>query len=552
MKSRFIVLLSLILLGCNEQSDKTADNTIQADIALKEALLVGVWQPSFSENLSYEFLSSVEKGTNDNALKTGRTYRNGILRDFFYWNLQANGIVTLNIVSKNCNSRPISRCDVLAKTEIQSSGSHLDKLNWAISTDSDVDNVIDDVITDKYQKKLIDLTSIAQGDFYFTTFESNFSSAIYAQKANTSVTLALDYLGTPIVVSGEINSEALYQVSLSSEQRLNSTRNFYVQNVGYKDFTIESYLDNVTLTSSMGDNFTVRYDIVREVIYPEGMVASTVQLDDFIALDKRTRFYSVVDSFIPAPEILSSDKLYSYITDQFSYGKLNGGGSNEMIFDTSSTGVLNYKDIYQGKNSEEKHFSWQINALGFLELNMDSGYQITVKFIEKTLGGYITLLAYDPPGDEAPYYSKNEFLLDDSYPAFADAFPGRFEFMSNDGFSKIFIDFKADHTLETNSPGVGGYWLIDENDNLISYECSSLNSKNIEDYQSCYDSLGVVSTDDRYTNFSHVRVVRVLHREGNHFKVKYDANVWGGPFGIVDSDYFGISWIYYWKRIGNS
>jgi hypothetical protein len=243
--------------------------------------------------------------------------------------------------------------------------------------------------------------------------------------------------------------------------------------------------------------------------------------------------------------------LYSYITDQFSYGKLNGGGSNEMIFDTSSTGVLNYKDIYQGKNSEEKHFSWQINALGFLELNMDSGYQITVKFIEKTLGGYITLLAYDPPGDEAPYYSKNEFLLDDSYPAFADAFPGRFEFMSNDGFSKIFIDFKADHTLETNSPGVGGYWLIDENDNLISYECSSLNSQNIEDYQSCYDSLGVVLTDDRYTNFSHVRVVRVLHREGNHFKVKYDANLWGGPFGIVDSDYLGISWIYYWKRIGN-
>jgi len=551
MKSTFIVLLSLILFGCNEQSDATVGDTAQVDLALKEALLVGVWQPSSNENLSFEFLSSVEKGTRDNSLKTGRTYKNGILRDLFYWNLQSNGIVTLNIVSKNCNSRPISWCEVLNKTAIQSSGSQLDNLSWEISSDTNADNIVNDVLTEKYQKKVIDFTSITQGDFYLTTFESNFSHAIPAQINSTSVALSLDYLGTPIVVTGEVSNEENYQVTLTSDQKLTSTKNFYVQDVGYQDFTIKSYFENIILTSSIGNNFTVSYDIVREVVYPAGMDASTVQLDDLVALDKRTRYYSVVDSFIAVPEILSSDKFYSYIVDQFSYSKANGGGSNEIVFDTASTGVLNYKDLYQDKYSEEKPFSWRITDSNFLELAMDDGFIITVKFIEQTLGGYIALLAYQPPGDVDPYFTKHEFLFDDSYPAFTDAFPGRFEFMSDDGFSKIFIDFKADHTLETNAPGVGGYWHLDENDNLISYECSTLNNKDIEDYQSCYESLGEVKTDDRYTNFSHIRVARILHREGNDFKVKYNANVWGGPFGIVDSDYLGISWTYHWKRIGD-
>ena len=132
-------------------------------------------------------------------------------------------------------------------------------------------------------------------------------------------------------------------------------------------------------------------------------------------------------------------------------------------------------------------------------------------------------------------------------------FPGRYQIYSNDSFSTIPVSFTADGKVTfANTDDLAGRWFINDDGELVSYECTDLAGNAITDYDRCLESFEFIGTEGEYTDFSHIRRLKFLHRDGDDFLIKYNASFYGGPFNVVGAtDYLTVNWTYRMKRIGD-
>ena len=85
----------------------------------------------------------------------------------------------------------------------------------------------------------------------------------------------------------------------------------------------------------------------------------------------------------------------------------------------------------------------------------------------------------------------------------------------------------------------------------IFMRCSDLFDVVINDYDICLDSFNLIGTSSRYTQISHIRELKFLHRDGDDFHVKYNASFWGEVLGVVGPNYITPAWTYRMRRIGD-
>jgi hypothetical protein len=282
---------------------------------------------------------------------------------------------------------------------------------------------------------------------------------------------------------------------------------------------------------------------------PEGISEDAINLDDFIPLEKRTRLVRYIDTFISAPEINAGDNFFSAI--RFSFTNTSAL-INDILFDSTTSGTLSNKDTAGGNKTLHVDFSWEKSADETIFLETPGGTLFSFKFIREIPGGYSVLTTIESSDREEKAYVVHDFVKDSGFEITNDMFPGRYQIDSNDGFSNIRVSFAADGTVRfQNVDGLGGYWFINEEGNLISFECTDLFDVVINDYATCLDSFNLIGTSSRYTQISHIRELKFLHRDGDDFHVKYNASFWGEVLGVVGPNYITPAWTYRMRRIGD-
>ena len=136
--------------------------------------VLGFWNPVNSESYTFEFLRSDPQSTDAVSVMTGNMYLNNQVVNNFTWSINDNGQINLNLKELSCFTRPLTGCPTKDSLVIQASGSDLQNAYWEINYDLDNDGDFDNVLGDNYQKKLLDLSTINQGDFYFVNVDEYF------------------------------------------------------------------------------------------------------------------------------------------------------------------------------------------------------------------------------------------------------------------------------------------------------------------------------------------------------------------------------------------
>ena len=211
-----IYLLTLSsLLGCWGDIDKTQseiDGEQQLAKILQKTQLLGLWQPKNGNEVVYEFLASIVDGDFQNDLKTGRIYKNQMLVNYFYWDMLANGEITLSLTQTTCTKRPLSKCSMVEKRLIKSSGNNFDSMSWQFYNDTNLDGLYDSDFSRIYSKKKIDLTKIPEGEFWLLEPLEYYSHwQPYGKLENGKLSLDLQNVGSkPSTISTNIDYNVDY------------------------------------------------------------------------------------------------------------------------------------------------------------------------------------------------------------------------------------------------------------------------------------------------------------------------------------------------------
>ncbi|WDE09217.1 hypothetical protein SG34_031115 [Thalassomonas viridans] len=511
--------------------------------------VLGYWAPQSADNKAFEFLPSVFDGTLANEIMTGKIYQNDEVVRIFAWDINADGQINLGLFSPTCVYRPITSCEVTGTMVIEASGSDIQNAYWEIRHDQGNDGDVDEVFGDTYRQKQLDLSARQEGELYLVPTDEYFSSRTVSG-LNSSAGVELALLGSR--VSSSKPDFPVRELAFEDDAPLISSRTFDVSDVGYQDFVIETSFENVALRPSANDSFALSYELYRKVIIPEGIDESSINFDGFSKLDKRTSLVRYIDTFIDAPEINAEDQFFSHIYDTYYEDGFGEKSTNDIFFDSATTGVLTAENVIESEKTRQLNFEWERSADGEIRLNIADGSLITLNFIREIVGGYAVLMTTEDKDRTSKNYYVHDFVKSSDFQISDDMFPGRYQLENSDGYSTAIMTFTADGVVDfDNIPNLGGHWFINDQGELISFECTDLQGIFIDDYNTCLDSFEFIGTSSGYTEFSHIRKLKFLHRDGDDFLLKYNAGFWGGPFGFTGTDYREVNWTYRMKRIGD-
>ena len=561
MKKLYLFMFSMLLLGCGgreEQltTEEVQDNIVQ-NVVLQENMLYGYWIAQQADERHFEFYSSVVDGELfNNDLKEGRVITDGEPTSLFYWTINGAGTIFMDFVDFNCIDRPLNLCDTIERGEISITGSNHLSASWNVRF-LDLQGNLKSQYTIGYEKKMLDLTYLTDGEFFWGKPVAYFTFPLNGRVANGDINVSVGFLDVSVDIATPIPNAEFETIDFDmvSTESVEETQNFFVSGTGFMDFTVTKSLRNMTARASLGEEIAFQYWIVREIIVPDGIDASLIQVGDFVELEKRTVIYDVHTDFIAGPVIQPGERYYSWFVNQwrnedFEDYFTNFGGTNELYFETETEGYFVYDDMHLDKYSTTRKFTWSQPDNTTVELSFEDGSFTTIKFVEERFGGYSSWYEHTNAEGVVFYYFHDFFF--DSFPDVTADFPGRFELDSNSSFGKLYVDFNEDGSMTfVEDIGLDGFWFFDSEREVVSHQCLRFDGRTIEDYQECEDSFDFVESDERYTSFSHVRRFRILHKEGNEYTVKYDANIWGARVAVVDRDYIGISWTYRLRRVGD-
>lgn len=518
------------------------NNTIQTQLAVAQEALLGYWTPKNSTNDEFEFFPTTTEGPGIPLLKTGRIYNQGSMTALFYWDLQSDGTINVSVVDAGCQSRPLNNCPVNNNISISLAGDTVKNAKWSFIY-RNAGNSILKTNNEDYVHKDVNVNDFNTGEFYLTKTR-NFGTPLLGSYINNKLLIRLDGLASPINISSVTSNAPLASVKLSSDGVVNSTREFYVEGVGYKTIPIKQWYDNALLLASTDNHYVLTYDLRSEIVVPADIDSNAIRLENFTKTVKETQVLELIKDFSKGPTVGSSEEYYSYVPIDFI--KNGDIDNNQINFDSMDTGSIGHGDLFNAKRVLKQKFHWvQLDDSQIL-LSVENFGEIAIKFISTVPGGYKVLYKWRDStfGDR---YLIHDFLRD-TYPVINSSdFPGRFKFISSDQWSEQEITFHQDNTISSNPDLVGGFWFRDSNGDVISYECSTTLGVSIKNYVQCLSSFGDLSN----VSFAHVRHLHILNKTGNNYKIKYDAIYYGDRYFITGDNYFIVSWTYNWTRVGN-
>ncbi|PLY40175.1 hypothetical protein CSZ94_22415 [Janthinobacterium sp. ROICE36] len=503
--------------------------------------VAGYWEAQDPASESYAFYKAPTEFPYD-PVKTGRTYKAGSLVSRFFWELTSDGAIKINTVGLACDSRPLNLCAVTGTTIIKAYGPAANA-EWRLRSDSNNDGVVDADTTAKYTRKEIELSARPKGEFFLKRSDT-FDLTTPGMIEGSTISLVLSELTEPVILSGTFTDGKKHHVSIAAGEAtaVAGTRTFSVGGKSLR-LPVKMWYDNVQI-SAAGDGYLLEYEIRRKAQLPADVKAADVdQLEAYERPQLRTEAFGLIDKFIPGPVINAGEKYYSFVLLDFNPDWVSGGGANTIEFSDGNHGTISHHDLIKGKYSEERQFTWSRRADGTLVYDFGFGIEVTARFIKAVNGGYQVLYSIPDP-NVGMRYVVHDMVKDAPVAVTEASVPGSYVFTSSDGLTDIHMTLHKDKTV---SGSVGGHWFFDTNGDVVSFECTDLNGRELSRYEDCLNSFDHLST----SAFSHIRRLRFMHKDGQNYQVKYDASVYGERFQVVNRDYFTISWTYRWRRIGD-
>ncbi|MFT5725007.1 MAG: hypothetical protein ACI9JN_002130 [Bacteroidia bacterium] len=554
---KYLLFVSLILglVGCGGQDTKTVDElnikTI-TEINFQRDQVLGFWQSSNTQNLSFEFFDTLAGGrlrTHDESVATGKIYRSGVVIDRFFWDIETSGTVTLNIIEKACYLIPLNACTVERTATINASGNNVDGADWEVAFDNNLDGMSDQKLNDSFHRSVIDIENFTFGSHVLQTADHDyFDFPIIMEVSSTNVSVLLDVINTPISVTTDLALNEFGQIEFNNIDGtvVQTDVEVFIEEKGYQDIVLREWYENVVLLKSIDNSYTLTFEVHSEVVLPDGVSRDSVRLEGVESIKKYTLSGNLISEFDKGFTILPNDTYNTLIrTRKMLLNSVTFISETRGI--ASRIGIANDDIIYD--------FSWSQSESGEVTLDFDNFSDLSFKFVKPVTGGYQVLYTIEDV-DFGTTYSIHDFVTTANIILPELIFPGRFIVKSDDGYSELVANFKDDNTAEfeasTSDLVLGGHWFIDVEGDVISFECTDRFGLNITDYETCLTGFSTVGDDElRTLSFGHIRRMRFLHQNGNNYVVKYNAILWGG-FGEESDDFDDLlNWTYRFVRVGD-
>ncbi len=538
-RSLLPLLCGAILAACGGGASQPP----QQLAALEQSQVQGYWVPADSRNDEYEFYGAADAAPYI-ALKTGRVLRAGQIQYRFYWDMQGDGSIKLSKVGLDCEKRPVTLCPVKGVVSVVPGRDGAQGGTWQFAFDDNADGVAERSVSDTYQRAQLNVSNLPEGDFLMPRAEQ-FDLPLLGFRTGQQFALRMVVEGQPVALSMPLPDTPVREVRFAAGERtaVTTSSRFDISGGAARELPVKAWADNVVLSAGANNGFLLEYEIHRKVQLPNDVAPSAVQLGDYEKVEKRAAAFGRVDHFVHGPTINAGDKFYSFVIADFDPEWVAGGAGNELVFTSATEGSLSHTDLNHGKYSERRKFHWSQDKDGQVTMTFLNGMSVGMRFVKPNNGGYQVVFSIPHPSLGVFYVLHD--LVADAAPVLAEKdVPGRYRFLTSDGVTLNDIVLHADKTV---SGVVGGFWFLDANGDVVSYECIDLEGRPIASYPACLASFDDVSK----VSFAHIRRLRFMHRDGNDFQVKYDADAYGARFGIVGRDYFTFAWTYRFTRIGN-
>jgi hypothetical protein len=536
--------VSALLAGCGGNNDV---QLTQPTLTVQkfDQLTVGAWLPATAGADVYEFYSS-STDLPYNRGKTGRVYSSGVLKNFFTWDIQGDGSVKMTTYAPTCSDRPVSLCAATGTATIVATGESIRAGQWNINFDDNADGVVDRKVVDIYARKDLDLSRMAEGEFFLTKSELFDFSAYRGQVSGKKLSIRVTDYALPIVVTGDLGAGSQTSIKLTASAPIVVPQSFNIPGAGNVEVPVQISIDKPEIMAAANGGFIFQFEQNRKILLP-GPVDPSMQsfITDYEKPQIRTRSMALISKFIQGPIIRPGDKYNTFILLDFNPEWVAASAGNEIQFTSSVDGVVAHQDFNKGKFSESRKFKWVQRSDGEVVLTFENNTSATIRFVKSITGGYyVVLKTKDPLTGRDRYVAHDMFLETQTALAERDV-PGRYGFISVDGTT---INEVTLHRNKTVTGVVGGFWFMDVNGDVVSYQCTDLQGKPITNYVDCEAAFARPASE---VGFAHIRRLRFMHKDGNNYQVKYDAILSGVDAGIVDRDYFTITWTYRWTRLGD-
>lgn len=552
----FFPVLFALLIGCGGGTIDSAKDLEKVDaeqlVEVKniEKNIVGYWASANTENPEYEFFASAFEQDFEPSIQQGRVFEGGRQVHFFYWQLQSDGVIRLTLVDTFCNARPLSSCPAIGLVKIQATGSSLSSATWSIRYE-DLHGVTTKSINNKYTRKNLDLSAFLQGEFVLSKHEV-IDFPIGGEVNVNTISLWVDWSKSDftkkIKLSANIDTGTKKDVKFGAGEDLAfyESQRFFVDGIGYQDLQVKTWYENVVLTASAGNRYSLRYEVHRKLQLPDGVIASAVHLDNFRLLIKGSGSYELINQFIRGPILKPMDRFFTYLDAELGDPvRTFSGYGNELFFTSNEFVEARLTDNVDGakSNTDTRSYRWSQGDDGTLSLKSPES-NITMKFIKAIHGGYNVLYRYSDGG-----YSRHDLIWDSASVVDEATFPGRYLFESTSGWGVLEVTFHKDKTVTSNPDSISGHWFQDTNGDIVSFECITLERRDISNYSECIESFDRLSDMD----FVHIRRLGFIHKDGDNYQLKYSASFYGNDVirtTDISDDYLSLAWTYRWARVG--
>jgi hypothetical protein len=547
-KFLLVSTLAAALFGCGG-SDGPKPAAELGPVVAFDQQVYGTWAPSDSSNEVYEFFSSPQDEPYQ-SLKTGKIYnKSGTVLNSFFWNVQADGSIKLNKIALNCGTRPLNLCPVASTATIVANGNSINHGKWTFQFDDNKDGVADRKVVDVYDRKQIDMVNFKQGEFYLARSEY-FATPLVGSYTGTNFTVRMVDTGQPVMLSANASAGLRSTIDLVAGEASATVAPavFDVKGMGPKEFPVKSWYSYVQLSAAAAGGFLMEFEVRKQLVLPAGFDKSLVDIGTLETPVKKSRTYTVVNSFVKGPTVNVGETYNTFMILDFDPTLVAGSSGSEVNFQSATQGTVSHRDFNADKYSEFRPFTWtQSPADGSIVFDFGFGIQVNARFVKKIPGGYQVLFAIPDPYLGVDYVMHDWILQTPAIIAEKDV-PGRYKFLTADGFTQAEVTFHKDKTV---SGVVDGFWFLDSNGDVVGFECYDKTDKLLRDYAGCLAAMNDLSK----VNFMHIRRLRFMSRDGDTWQVKYNANFWGtrvdGFGGVTTPNYFGIAWTYRFIRIGD-
>lgn len=566
-----IYLLGIICSACSGGGTASTSADV-VTVSVNKEQVIGYWTPKGGSNESYDFIGSATESPYS-GIRTGRIFKNGLISNLFYWDLQLNGTISLTLVDPNCASRPLTACSTVGTRLIDARGSNVQDSTWNVSVDSNGDGIADSSFVDVYHRNEIDIAAKLNGDFFLTRLNNQvFDNPIYGNVNSGQMTIRLDDFFTPVTLKAIAYQTKLNQIRFESNATtpVSVTQQFFIAGSGYQDLTVKEWFENVTLNTSAPNQYILSYEQHKKVQLPDGVLPSAVtfevgsarlSLTDFETTQIKANVVGLVDQFVTGVSIKPNDVFY--VSLELDFTKSNAGNVLKFTSPTDGT-VSSILANHPNDPPETKNFTWIQKPDGSVLLSFSGYGDVNLRFIKPILGGYQVVYS-KPTFPNGETYRIRDFVADSSPVVNETNLPGRYVFTSSGALPNGTHEYNLTfHQNKTVSGVVGGFWFQDTNGDIVSYECTDIFGRAITDYASCSAALDNTSL----VNFAHVRRLHFIQKDGANLQSSYNASVYGTRtflvfppsgdpftstkfFTAVGSPAESISLTYRWTRIGD-